>query len=774
MSISAGTRLGHYEVNSLLGTGGMGEVYLARDTRLRRNVALKLLPSDLGLNQERLLRFEQEAYAASALNHPNILTIYEIGEANETRFIAAEFIDGLTLRQRMDGTQLELTEVLDAVVQVASALAAAHQAGIVHRDIKPENIMIRHDGYVKVLDFGLAKLSESQHHVSDPEAETMHMIKTDPGVVMGTVSYMSPEQVRGREVDERTDIWGLGVVIYEMVTGKAPFDGLTTSDVMASILRSEPLPLERLSPNVPTELRRILKKTLRKDKAERYQTVKDLMLDLKNLRHELESGIQSGPIIQKEVSSVAILPFRNLTNDSTVSFYEFSLADAVITELVRLRSLVVRPSSAIARYLGQSKDPIEAGRELKVNAVVAASFLHAASKVRVTVQLLDVTSGEVLWGDRIDSDASDIIAVQDIIAQRIVEGLQLKLGSDEHIDLAGHATANAAAYEEYLRGRDRVGRYIYHTVANEDIEAAIRHFQRAIELDPKFALAHCALGGCHIQRVLKGSGTFDDLSQAREAFERGLALDPRILEARVYMVFISLAQGEKQKARMQIADLRLEAPNNASVHFVSGVLYRLDGEYDKAIQSFDRALRLNPGEGVVISWSRARIVMYQGRYDDALLELDRGAAIEPHHSLLRAIWAQVLLLRGDPAGARDMLQEILVNHPDMDGVRPLLAQCLSAMGEHEAARAQLTDRVKLVALADHDVPYWIASAYAMEGETDEAFKWLEKTISLGNENLPWFKSNPAWQPLHDDPRFIEIMHRLEVAREQRKLVETAT
>ena len=773
MPVAAGTQLGHYEICSLLGAGGMGEVYLAKDTRLRRNVALKLFPPDLGLNKDRLLRFEQEAYAASALNHPNILTIYEIGQANETRFIAAEFIDGVTLRQRMTGPQTDLPEVLDTVVQVGSALAAAHQAGIVHRDIKPENIMVRHDGYVKVLDFGLAKLTEYQRLISDPEAETIHAVKTEPGMVMGTVSYMSPEQARGLEVDERTDIWGLGVVIYEMVAGKAPFDGLTKSDVVASILKTEPLPLSRFSHGVPAELQRIVKKALRKDRGERYQTVKDLVLDLKNVRREIESGSETESFVPREVSSVAILPFRNLTHDPAVSFYEFSLADAVITELVRLRSLVVRPSSAIAKYLGQSKDPLEAGRELKVNAVVAASFLHAASKVRVTVQLLDVTKGEVLWGDRIDSDASDIIAVQDIIAQRIVEGLQLKLGSDEHIDLAGHATANSAAYEEYLRGRDRVGRYIYHTVANEDIEAAIRHFQRAIELDPKFALAHCALGGCHVQRILKGSGTFDDLSQAREAFEKGLALDPRILEARVYVVFISLAQGEKQKARMQIADLRLEAPNNAGVHYVSGVLYRLDGEYDKAIQSFDRALRLNPGEGVVISWSRARIFMYQGRYDDALRELDRGAAIEPHHSLLRAFRAQVLLLRGDPAGARDLLQEILFNHPDMDGVRPLFAQCLSALGEHEAACAQLTDRVKLVALADHDVPYWIASAYAMEGEREEAFQWLEKAIGLGNENLPWFESNPAWQLLHDDPRFIEIMHRVEVARDKRKLMDTS-
>lgn len=243
MSLNAGAQLSHYEICSLLGAGGMGEVYLAKDKQLRRNVALKLLSSELSLNKDRLLRFEQEAYAASALNHPNILTIYEIGEARDIRFIATEFIDGMTLRQRMTNTRIDLTEVVDTMVQVASALVAAHQAGIVHRDIKPENIMIRHDGYVKVLDFGLAKLTEDQRIISDPEAETIQVMKTKPGMVMGTVNYMSPEQTRGLEVDERSDIWSVGVVIYEMVTGKAPFDGITKSDVLASILKTDPLPL---------------------------------------------------------------------------------------------------------------------------------------------------------------------------------------------------------------------------------------------------------------------------------------------------------------------------------------------------------------------------------------------------------------------------------------------------------------------------------------------------------------------------------------------------
>jgi len=763
MSLPDGTRIGRYVVRTLLGAGGMGEVYLADDLQLRRKVALKLLPADFAVDKVRLHRFRNEALAASSLNHPNILTIYEIGLESEHHFIATEYVDGESLRRYLEHTSLKLREILDITVQVTAALAASHAAGVVHRDIKPENIMIRPDCYVKVLDFGLAKLTEAQDGALDLEAETIQQVKTQPGIIMGTVNYMSPEQARGLEIDARSDIWSLGVVIYEMVARSAPFAGQTRNDVLASVLMTEPLALSHFSANVPSELQRIVKKALRKDREDRYSTAKELLVDLKNLQHDLDS--ESRTELTEEVKSVAILPFKNLMNDSSLSFYEFSLADAVITELVRLRSLIVRPSSAIARYIGQTKDPLEAARELRVNAVVAASFLQSATRMRVTVQLLDVATGRVLWGDRIDSDAGDIITVQDIIAQRIVDGLQLKLNSEEHVDLAGHVTTNVAAYEEYLRGRDRVGKYIYHTVANEDVEAAIKHFQRAIELDPKFALAHCALGGCHIQRILKTAGKAEDLILARNALERALALDPEIREAQVYMVFVYRTQGEKRKARKQIIDLRREAPNNASVQFVSGVFYRLDGEYDKALQSFDAAQRLNPAETVVISWSRARIFMYQGRYDDAQLELDRGAAVEPNHPVLKTFQAQLLGVRGDWDAATALFKKILLEHPHIEAIRPLYAQCLSARGEHEVARAQLTDRVKELAQLDHDVPYWLASAYAAEDEADEAFTWLRMAIMLGNENVPWFRSNPAWQTLRGDKRFETLMREIELRHE---------
>lgn len=288
MSGSAGKRLGRYEIRSLLGLGGMGEVYLAQDTQLLRPVALKLLPSEFTLNEERLNRFKQEALAVSALNHPNILTIYEVGSENGVHFIATEFIDGVSLRERITQQPLTIDQVLEIGGQIASGLAAAHAAGVVHRDIKPENVMLRRDGYVKILDFGLAKLSEHSGLQSDPEAATLQVVKTDPGKVMGTANYMSPEQARGLSVDTRTDIWSLGVILYELAAGRVPFVGQTGSDILVSILSTEPVPLQRYAPDIPDEFQRIVRKTLRKDVEERYQMVKELALDLKTLRRELD------------------------------------------------------------------------------------------------------------------------------------------------------------------------------------------------------------------------------------------------------------------------------------------------------------------------------------------------------------------------------------------------------------------------------------------------------------------------------------------------------
>jgi serine/threonine-protein kinase len=483
------------------------------------------------------------------------------------------------------------------------------------------------------------------------------------------------------------------------------------------------------------------------------------------------TGTSVAPQAQQHVSqfelekSIAILPFRNLANDPEVGFYEFSLADAVITELARNRQLIVRPSSMIVKYQGKEVDPREVGQELNVSAVLSANFLRAGGTLRVNAQLVDVVTGDMLWSDRIDATAEDLIALQDMIAHRIAEGLKV----EQHVSQtapAAPATTNAQAYEEYLRGRASFAKFLFHTLDPEDCDEAVEHFQHAVRLDHTFALAHSGLGACFANKVLKGLGGAEDYELAENAFSRALDLDPNLVEARILMVFIYLSRGEKRKARAEVARLAKQAPNEPAVYFVKGALHRLDGEYDRALRAFGKLARLDPAARVVASYNRARVFMYQHRHDDALLELEQGARVEPHHPLIRTFQAVVLGRSGDTAEAVRVLREVLEEHPTMDGIRPLLAQQLVRQGDPEAAREQLTERVREAADADHDIAYWLATAHAMLGERDDALKWLERAVELGNENRTWFESDPNWEALREDPRFVALMRRIEAAQIQ--------
>jgi serine/threonine protein kinase/tetratricopeptide (TPR) repeat protein len=483
------------------------------------------------------------------------------------------------------------------------------------------------------------------------------------------------------------------------------------------------------------------------------------------------TGTSAAPNAQQHVSqfelekSIAILPFRNMASDPEVGFYEFSLADAVITELARNRQLIVRPSSMIVKYQGKDVDPREVGQELNVSAVLSANFLRAGAALRVNAQLVDVITGDMLWSDRIDATADDLIALQDMIALRISEGLKIEPHLSQSAP-AAPATTNAQAYEEYLRGRAAFAKFLFHTLDPEDCDEAVEHFQHAIRLDHTFALAHSGLGACFANRVLKGLGGGDDYELAENAFSRALDLDPNLIEARILMVFIYLSRGEKRKARAEVARLAKQAPNEPAVYFVKGALHRLDGEYDRALRAFGKLARLDPAARVVASYNRARVFMYQHRLDDALLELEQGARVEPHHPLIRTFQAVVLGRSGNTAEAVRVLREVLEEHPTMDGIRPLLAQQLIGQGELDAARAQLNDRVREAADADHDIAYWLATAHAMLGESDEALHWLDRAIDLGNENRTWFESDPKWEAFREDPRFVALMRRIEATQLQ--------
>src|SRR5713101_4247585 len=800
-----GAKLGNYRILEKIGAGGQGTVYKATDTKLGRSVVIKILPPELTVKEANLKRFEREARLASSLDHPNICTIFDLNDIEGVHFIAMQFVDGKNVRQLVSGRPLDLRSALSITIQVADALAAAHARGIVHRDIKAGNVMVTPAGQAKILDFGLAKLMDSE---GAGPGGIHHTDLTEVGIPYGTATYAAPEQARGERVDARADIFSTGVLLYEMLTGTWPFQGTTSVDVRHAVLHEEPQPLDEVRPDaVPPRLQVIIDRTLQKDPKDRYQKVSELRDDLRAVLREVDSGVAPGfdPVTHvtprhlsgtgrmgralrwlrgvtgektsqrgstsghathdtpatsagdRERKSLAILPFKNLSNDPQSGFYEFSLADAVITELARVRSLVVRPSSEIVKYQGVAVDPRQAGREMSVAAVLSAGFLRAGDRIRVTAQLVDVESGDLLWSDRIDADATDIISVQDTITQEICDGLRLELTSDEKDRLEQQKTANAEAYEEYLRGRACLAQFVYKTVARKDIDEAIEHFERAADLDPSFALAHCGLGSAYANRVIKGFGDPGDHQSAQEAFDKALALDPHLLEARMHMVFIYLSRGEKQKARDAAEQLGREAPNDVGVHFARGVLARLDGDYEKSRRSFDRMARLNPAEGVVVSYNRARLLTYQGLYDEALAELDQGAALEPGHPLIKTFRARALYYKGEPVKAAEILEQVLEQHPQLDGMRPIYATFLSALGFNEEARAQLTGEVKKTADTDHDVAYWLASAYAMEGERDEAIKWLRRAIELGNENKPWFERDKNWDSLRDDPELQSIV-----------------
>ena len=809
-----GTTLGNYKILEKLGAGGQGTVYKALDSKLGRTVVIKVLPEDLVAKEANRKRFEREARLASALDHPNICTIFDLNVIDGVHFIAMQYVPGRNVRQLVNGKPLELNSALSIAIQVSDALAAAHAEGIIHRDIKAGNVMVNNKGQVKVLDFGLAKL------LDEDAARTSGIHRTElteVGIPYGTATYAAPEQARGDRVDSRADIFSAGVLLYEMLTGSWPYRGKTAVDVRHAVLHEEPAPLSEARPGpVPPRLQQILDRALKKDPRDRYQKISEFRDDLRAVMREsaavpgtpIDDGgavaprhlqsqspvsrafrwlksitsteapsvaaspgsVSSQPreahetpqtsVGDKDRKSVAILPFKNLSNDSQTAFYEFSLADAVITDLARVRSLVVRPSSAIVKYQGKQVDPGDAGREMNVDAVLASSYLRAGDRLRVTAQLLDVRTGEILWSERIDADASDVIAVQDTMVQQIVEGLRLELTSEEKAELGKGSTSDAAASEEYLRGRDCLGQFIYHTIAREHIDAAIEHFQRAIQLDSSFAMAYSALGGSYVNRSLKGLGELGDHEKAESAFSKALALDPKLLEARMHMAFIYLHRGEKPKAWKEVERLRQEYPNDVGVHFVRGVLLRLDGDYERALRSFDRMVRLNPAERVVVSYNRARILSYMGKYEDALAELDAGAAIEPDHPLIRAFRALVLYYRGEVTAATRILQQVLEQHPEIDGIRPILAFCLSAQGKHSEADEQLTKKVRRTAAGDHDISYWLASAYVLQGRQVEALRWLETAIDLGNWNHRWFETDPNWASFKDDPRFIELISRI--------------
>jgi TolB-like protein/Tfp pilus assembly protein PilF len=687
-----GETIGHYKICESIGAGGMGEVYLATDIVAGRKAALKLLPMQFTGDAERLKRFEQEARAVVGLNHPNILTVYEIGEDHSVHYIASELIEGETLRDRLKRGPMQFSEAVDVAIQVASALAAAHHAGIVHRDIKPENIMLRPDGYVKVLDFGIAKLAEQEVPVTMPRGEALLLVETNLGSVLGTVRYMSPEQACGGQVDKTTDIWSLGVVLYEMLTGHAPFNGDTPQDVMSSILEKEPPPIARYVKNAPAELQQIIGKTLRKDRGQRYHSAHELLQTLKDLRRKLEAELEraAAPLFLRWARSpvalvlmllaaalaltlpffrhrnlttnlaadktIAVLPLQNLSEDKENAFFADGVQDELLSNLSKIKDLKVISRTSVTQYKSGTKRNLkEIAQQLGVNNVVEGSVRRSGDRVRVSVQLIDAQTDRHLWGENYDRTLADSLSLQGELATEIASAVGATLSPQEKARVQAKPTDNTAAYDAYLRARAIPIDWGF--ALEGDIESAIRLYQEAVRLDPNFTLAWAYLSIAQKQSVWKQIGEHTALAgpaalaQAKDSLNHALALDPNLPE-------VHLARGynetDQARALAEFRQAEKDLPNSADVVEAIARAQRALGHWDEAAADLRRAIELDP-RNIRASNNLALTYCAMRRFPDALATLDRVLAWDPTNARALLTKADALVAIGDLQAAEPLL-----------------------------------------------------------------------------------------------------------------------
>jgi serine/threonine protein kinase/tetratricopeptide (TPR) repeat protein len=828
MTLAQGTKLGRYEIRSQLGAGGMGEVYLAVDTELDRTVAIKILPSALAADQQRLHRFIQEAKAASALNHPHILTIYEIGTTGTSRFIATEFIDGDTLRQRINAG-MKLVDILEISIQIGSALAAAHTVGIIHRDLKPENVMIRRDGFVKLLDFGLAKLSQPDGSLTDTEAPTKAMVNTAAGTVMGTANYMSPEQAKGINVDTRTDLWSVGAVLYEMITGHLPFAGDTTTETISLILQKEPAPLTRYTNEAPAELERIVTKALTKDREERYQTAKDLALDLRNLKRKLEvdaeiertvppeirtlrstSGSKvaatatgSEPTAQQSagpsassaeyivssikehkrgagvvlaalvlvgagiaylysvrtgrsaIDSIAVLPLVNTSADPNAEWLSDGITESIINNLSQLPNLTVIARSSVFRYKGRDVDPQTAARELKVRAALTGRIVQRGDNLSISVELVDTSNHRQIWGQQFNRKMSDLLAMQSEISREISEELRLRLTGEERKRVTKQYTANAEAYQLYLKGR-----YHWNKRTLEDLKKAIEYFNQAVEKDSNYALAYAGIADCYgVPQI--GLSPPEAMPRAKAAAMKALSIDDTLAEAHTSLANVLVRYDWDWSGAEREFKRAIELnPNYPTAHYWYALYLAGMDRQEEALREAQRAHELDP-LSLVTNWHVGVILSYVRPYDRAIEQLRKTLELDPNfagpHDDLG--WTYAMMGRFDEA-VSEFQTAIKLSGGDTHFMGDL-ATVYALSGKRGEAQ-KILDQLTEVAKERYVSPYRMAQIYIALGDRDRAFEWLEKGYrdrSFGASVMD-LKAAPFWDPVRSDPRFADLLRRM--------------
>ncbi len=756
MKLENGTVLGPYSIRELLGSGGMGEVYRARDTRLKREVAVKVLPENMADNPEVLARFEREAQSVAALSHPNILAIHDFGREKDVYFAVMELLEGETLRERMERAQLGSAKALEIAQQIVRGLVAAHNKGIVHRDLKPENIFLTTDGIVKILDFGLAKQNSVLHSL-DSETAAPTLGHSQPGAVMGTLGYMSPEQVRGRLVDQRSDIFSFGTLLYEMLSGRSPFSGESSADVMSAILLEDPPVCTSTQSAISLALDRVVGRCLEKDAGDRFQTASDLLFALENA-NDHASGISSSgwnaaeSISETPIRSIAVLPFTNISSDPEQEYFCEGMAEEVINALGTIEGFRVAARSSAFRFTGKALDIQKVGEALNVKSVLEGSVRTAGKRVRVTVQLIDVENGFQIWSERYDKGMEDIFALQDEISESIVGALQVKLGAEVREDL-NRPTASVEAYHLYLKGQHN-----WYKRDRGSLQKAADFFEQAVAVDPDYALAHAGLVISYTSLAFYGMEPAVARARASAAAERAAALAPGVAEVHAALgLYAAWLAYDWDTAERELKAAVEANPSYALAHIWYGMTLATLSRHDEAIALATRAREVDPLSPYA-NTALGLAHVQAGLRAEALPALEESINIDA--DFLYTLW--VLGSAYGALGRYDEAVAILEKSVTLSGRG---AYYLSWLGWAYGVAGRKPEAEKILdeltaGIQNQDIqPFLLMQVCSGLGDLDSAFEWLDKSVAQGDP-AAGFIGFPSMDSLRKDPRFDRIRESL--------------